>query len=211
MVDEEEEIAIAMQSSIAMQQMYSWAKTNVSFHWTRRMIRRRRGGEGEGEGGGGERGGGEGRGGYHNYHAVFHSNAAQLYSCQRQFFFLSNEPGYQNWNAVSIAIAELFLWAKAIQEVRSDMQSFTAMQLSCTRGTRLSCPVNRLEEEEEEIEEDLAVVCFSPASGPQSKQFHLTPAGYLLYTHRLGPIARSYDDTEKEMESEVKVVTSLVP
>ena len=46
------------------------------------------------------------------------------------------------------------------------MQSFTAMQLSCTRGTRLSCPtflVNKLEEKEEEIEEDLAVVCFSRA------------------------------------------------
>ena len=47
------------------------------------------------------------------------------------------------------------------------MQSFAAMQHSCTHGLRGLCLTNFLvnkleeEEEEEEIEEEIAVACFS--------------------------------------------------
>ena len=53
---------------------------------------------------------------------------------------------------------------KEEKEITTAMQSFTAMQNSCTHGPRLSCPTflsKKLEEEEEEIEEELAIVCFS--------------------------------------------------
>ena len=51
---------------------------------------------------------------------------------------------------------------KEEEEITTAMQSFTAMQNSCTHGPRLSCPTFLSKKlEEEEIEEEVAIVCFS--------------------------------------------------
>ena len=49
------------------------------------------------------------------------------------------------------------------KEITTAMPSFASMQSSCTHEPRLSCPtflLNKLEEEEE-IEQEVAIVCFS--------------------------------------------------